>query len=211
MSKKSEGFHFRSFLSLLLFLIFSISALSGLILYLRPEGSLASWVGWKALGIDKKHWEGLHAIFVFTFVIVIFIHLGYNWKSLTAYWRNKKASRALPGKGWPVSGEFLLASAVVCLIFIGTICQWPPFTALVDLRTAIKSGRFAVALKPPQADTERLTIAELCVISGISEPQVLRNAAAKGIQIGSLSETLGEVAEKNHVTPEKLFGLLKVN
>ena len=90
MSKRSNGFHFRSFISLLLFLSFSFSAFSGLVLFLRPEGSLANWHGWSVLGMDKKQWEGVHAVLVLVFFIAALVHLIYNWKVLAANVRRKK-------------------------------------------------------------------------------------------------------------------------
>jgi hypothetical protein len=102
MSKRSNGFHFRNFTSLLLFLLFSICALSGLMLYLRPEGSLANWVGWSALGMDKKQWEGIHAVFVLVFSIAVLVHLIYNWKVLAANLRSKKTrlEKIFRAVGW---------------------------------------------------------------------------------------------------------------
>jgi len=40
----------------LLLLSFLASAISGVILFFRPEGSLARWIGWSVLALDKKQW-----------------------------------------------------------------------------------------------------------------------------------------------------------
>ena len=49
--------------------LFLAAAASGIVLFLRPEGSLASWAGWHVLGIDKKGWEGVHILSVIMFVV----------------------------------------------------------------------------------------------------------------------------------------------
>ena len=46
----------------MLLLSFLVSAVSGIILFVRPEGSLARWVGWSVLGLDKAQWEAVHIV-----------------------------------------------------------------------------------------------------------------------------------------------------
>jgi hypothetical protein len=211
MIQTVKAFRFRAFVTFLLTFSFLLSALSGIILFLRPEGSLANWVGWNILGVDKKQWEGIHAIFVFLFLLSGMVHFYLNLKPLLSYLRGKQCQLSVAAKSRTVSQEFIAVLVLVSLIFIGSLCQWSPFKAIVDLRSDIKSGRYVLTLKPPQADTERLTIAELCAVAGISKQQVLSNAESNGVQIGSLAETIDEVARKNRLTPEKVVLLLKGN
>ena len=69
MIRKANSFRFRAFTVFWLTFSFLLSVLSGAILFLRPEGSLATWTGWTALGLNKKQWEGVHAVFVLTLVV----------------------------------------------------------------------------------------------------------------------------------------------
>lgn len=211
MSKRSNGFHFRSFISLLLFLSFSFSAFSGLVLFLRPEGSLANWHGWSVLGLDKKQWEAMHAVLVLVFFITTLVHLTYNWKALVAYLRRKKARLAGMFDGVGMAWEFVAVLVLIVLIIAGTLLRWPLFLSVAKLRTAIKDGKYLNAVKPPAVNAEQLTVAELCVVSGISEQHALANASINGVQLSSLSETIEAVAKRNRLTPEKVFILLKGN
>jgi hypothetical protein len=211
MLKESNGFHFRSFISLLLFLSFSFSAFSGLVLFLRPEGSLADWHGWSVLGLDKKQWEGVHAVLVLVFFITTLVHLIYNWKALVAYLRRKKARFAGMFNGLGMGWELVAALVLIAVIIAGTLLRWPPFLAVAKLRTAIKDGKYLNAVKPPVVNAHQLTVAELCVVSGISEQHALANASVNGVQIRSSSETIEAVAKRNRLTPEKVFILLRGN
>jgi Domain of unknown function (DUF4405) len=57
-----QRFRFRSLVSFSAFFLFLAPALSGIAMYLRPEGSVARWTGWSLLGLDKRGWEELLVI-----------------------------------------------------------------------------------------------------------------------------------------------------
>ncbi|HUU05465.1 MAG TPA: DUF4405 domain-containing protein [Patescibacteria group bacterium] len=208
MINKEIAFRFRAFTAFWLTFSFLLSVLSGLILFLRPEGSLAAWTGWSALGLNKKQWEGVHTVFVFVLVISASIHLLYNWRTLTAYCRLKKKQFGMVFKGMAVFREFFAAALLTVLILIGTISEWLPCQWIIGWRGIFKSGSAVVTLAPPVADAGKLSLASLCALSGISEQRVLRNAGANGLQLRALSETLSEIAKKNGMSPEKIYGLL---
>lgn len=208
MFKKESIFRFRAFTAFWLTFSFLLSVLSGLILFLRPEGSLAAWTGWSALGLNKMQWEGVHTVFVFVLLISASIHLLYNWRVLTAYCRLKKEQFGMVFKGMAAFREFLAAALLTVLVLIGAIGEWLPCQWIVGWRGAFKSGSAVVTHAPPIADADKLSLAGLCALSGISEQRILRNAAANGLQLCALSETLSEIAKKNGMAPEKIYGLL---
>ena len=208
MITKANAFRFRAFTAFWLAFSFFLSVLSGLILFLRPEGSLAAWTAWTALGLNKKQWEGVHTVFVFVLLISASIHLLYNWRVLTAYCRQKKKQFGRVFKGMAAFRELFAAALLTVLVLIGTIGEWLPYQWLSGWRGAFKSGSALVTLTPPVADADKLSLAVLCALSGISEQRVLRNAGAKGLQLNALSETLSDIAKKNRMSPEKVYGLL---
>jgi hypothetical protein len=63
-SFRRKRFRWRPFASFGPLWSFVLSALAGIALYLRPEGSLASWSSWSMLGLDKNTWEGVHTLAV---------------------------------------------------------------------------------------------------------------------------------------------------
>ncbi len=209
MPSKSEVFRIRGFFTLLLFLSALVAAVSGIALYLRPEGSLARWVNWTWLGLDKSHWEAVHAAFVLLSLTAALIHLCYNWKPFTGYIKKKSALILPSGKRLPYIREWLAALAIASVVLIAAIAEWQPLALLIDLRTQIKDGKYSMSVRPPVVDADRLTIAQLCRIIGVSEQSALEKVRAHGISADDASMTLGTLARQHSLSPEALYQLLK--
>jgi hypothetical protein len=65
--------------------------LSGVILYIAPEGSLSRWIGWDVFGLTKKQWEYQHAMFSLLFVLFSIFHIfRINWGLLLSYFALEK-------------------------------------------------------------------------------------------------------------------------
>ncbi|MCR4410785.1 MAG: DUF4405 domain-containing protein, partial [Candidatus Saccharicenans sp.] len=82
---QGRPFKFKPFVSFLTVFSFLLLAFSGFILYIRPEGSLARWVGWRAIGLDKSSWETVHIVFCTLFLLAGIIHLVLNFKAIIIY------------------------------------------------------------------------------------------------------------------------------
>jgi hypothetical protein len=195
-------FHLRPFVSFLLLFSFLLSALSGVALFLRPEGSLAAWVGWSALGLDKKEWEGLHATAVVMLFLGAALHLALNWRPLLAYCRRGAAGRT---PAWREGGAALLLAV---LLLAGTLGKWLPMRRLIELRARFKGGAGLVRVAPPMADAESRTMAEWARFLGLDEARLLAAARAANLRVAGPGQTLAEVAERNGLSPEKVFRLL---
>ncbi len=194
-------FRWRAFASLFLALMFLLSAVSGILLFLRPEGSLAAWTGWSALGLDKKGWEALHAVSIFFFLICAVVHLANNWRALLAYCRRRQEQTAAGGRFRELAAALVLTG----LLLAGTLRQWPPLRWLVDWRGIFKSGTTIMEIAPPAANAEKLTLAGLCPLLGVEENELLDTASRQDLSVESLEQTLAEVAVRNGVSPEEVY------
>ncbi|MFO7692135.1 MAG: DUF4405 domain-containing protein [Vicinamibacterales bacterium] len=203
-----SAFRPRRFVANLLLLSFLVSAVSGVVLFLRPEGSLARWVGWSVAGLDKKHWEAVHIVGVGAFLLVALVHVWYNRRPLVAYVRERASATGWPGRVVAPTVELLAASAVMAAIVAGTLAEWQPGAAVMALRTAMRDGAFATVTPPPLADADRLTLAELCARESVPEPEALRNARVHGIAVPATSLSLGAIARANNRTPEAVYRAL---
>ncbi|MBN2345310.1 MAG: DUF4405 domain-containing protein [Candidatus Aminicenantes bacterium] len=198
------GFRWRVFVSLFLLLAFLLSAVSGGILFLRPEGSLAAWSGWSALGLDKKAWEGLHAVSVFFFLLGAVAHLAFHWRSLLAYCRGRGGQGRVPGR----LREFAAALVLAGLLLAGTLGKWPPLRWIVDLRAWLKGGAAVMETAPPADAAWKLTLAELCPLLGVDGTRLLEDARRRRLRVESLAQTLEEVARTNGLSPQQAYRLL---
>ncbi|MFB3852300.1 MAG: DUF4405 domain-containing protein [Vicinamibacterales bacterium] len=202
-----EPFRIRSFVTLVLLWSFAMTAVSGLVLFLRPEGSLARWVGWTVLGLDKKQWEAIHISFIVALMAASAVHIWYNRRPLLACVKRRVPAR----QSWAVlpAREFLAATALIAFMWCGTLVEWQPFSSIVDLRTAMKDGEMLAAVPPPLPEAEKLPVAEICRRLAIPEAQALLNAQSRGIVIADPSATIEAVAAKNHVSPENVYLALR--
>lgn len=201
-------FRWRAFVSFLLLFAFLLSALSGVILFLRPEGSLAAWSGWSVLGLEKKDWEALHAVAVILFFLGVIVHLSFNWRSLLAYCRGRTAQAAALLRGMGACRELFAALLLSGLLFAATLGRWFPARGILDLRTWFKGGAGVIRIMPPVADAGMRTLAELCPLLGMDESRLLAAARSAGIRVESPAQTLADVAKKNGLSPQEAYILL---
>ncbi len=199
---KKRNFRIRPFISFSILLSFLLLAFSGLMMYLRPEGSIASWTGWNILGIDKKGWEGIHTVFCVLFLVIAAIHLVLNWKPLLHYLSGRIAVK----RGFRF--EPAAAAALVLLVFIIAVLQLPPASNLMEWRSNIKDGTIVVKVQPPVPDFEKRTLKEISDFLGVSVDYILRILNVKGIKAAASDDSLEKIANQNNLSPQNLFGLI---
>jgi len=197
-TKKDQPFRFRRFFSLITALSFMLAALSGLILYLRPEGSLARWVGWQVLGLDKKQWEELHTVMVFVFVIVAFIHLIFNSKSLIQY------MKAAPFFLRRINVEIGYALGVVVLFFVLSIYNLPPASWIFQGRELFKDGEAVLKVSPPVPDADKRTVSELCSHNRLTIEQFDKRVKELKLTFDT-RKNWGQNAKLNKVSAQDLY------
>ena len=55
-------FRTRAFISLVLTFSALVMLVSGLVLYVMPEGRIAYWNDWRLLALDKEQWGAIHTL-----------------------------------------------------------------------------------------------------------------------------------------------------
>ena len=123
-AKKFHGKSFTSFISVLSFLIMSIS---GIFLYFAPPGRVALWSKWTFLFLTKEQWQAVHTILSLAFIIAAIFHIYFNWSILIGYIK-KKLQQGINKK------RELLWSTIFTLIITGlTIANIPPKIAITPI------------------------------------------------------------------------------
>ncbi|MBP1594807.1 MAG: hypothetical protein H6Q05_184 [Acidobacteria bacterium] len=209
MRVETKKFRFRSCNTLVVFLSFLAAVISGVALYLRPEGSLARWMGWELAGLDKKQWEAAHMGVVLLFMISSFLHIWYNFKALVFYLRGKAALVFSSGLRWPLILETTGAVAIVALVFTGAVALWTPFSNVVHLRNSLKDAKYSLVLSPPIMDADKLTVADFCRAAALDTDAAVRRATARGVVIEDLNMDIGRIAQINRMSPENLYQALR--
>ena len=200
MGKK---FNWRNFISLGLLLTFLVMAFSGIILYIAPEGSIARWIDWKVLGLNKNDWEAQHTLFSYLFFVIAVLHIfRINWGLLLTYFKMGL------GKFKP-SMEIIIAIIFVLILFFGTAGQFKAFTWVYDEGDLI-SDSWKNNSGIPVEEAEQISFAEFVKdVFHVKSDEVLENLVKQGIVVESESQLFYEIAEQNNLSPFELYEEIK--
>ena len=96
MSK--NPFNFRSFTAFIVTWAFLVATVTGVVLYIVPQGRIANWVDWQLLGLLKEDWGNIHLVFGAIFIAGGALHLYFNWKPFTNYLAERISGHLHPKK-----------------------------------------------------------------------------------------------------------------
>jgi hypothetical protein len=138
----------RRIVSVNMFLSFVVMSLTGLVLWIVPQGRVAHWADWRLLGLDKDQWGALHTTFMVLFLVGGIWHLVLNWRALTLYLKDRARRLRV------FTGEFNVA-LVLCVFFAaGTLAAWPPLTWVTDLGAWAQTSWERTLGSPPWGHAE---------------------------------------------------------
>lgn len=195
-------FSWRIFISFGLLLSFLMLLVSGVILYISPPGRVANWTDWRMLGLTKTGWNNQHVIFGFAFAVLSIFHVFFiNWKAFLSYLKTKTA------QGLKSPAE-LFSSLLLALLFgFGTFYAIQPFQAIIDFGNDVSASWEQRESQPPVPHAETMSLVELARQPGLGgDADTLKARLEKaGFTVGSIEETLGDIAIANGTTAEKLY------
>jgi magnesium-transporting ATPase (P-type) len=198
----NKKFKYKNFTSFTLLFSLLILILSGIAMYIRPEGSIANWVGWSFMGLSKNAWEGMHTLFCIFFIIFVILHLFFNWKIVMNY-LNGKLSKGLNSKK-----EFFSAVVLVSIFLITAVMQWPPLWKIPAWRADIKKGNNIITVRPPESEFEKKKLLEVASILNLSIEELVQKMINLNLVVDTdnpQNTTLLEIARSNKTTPEIIY------
>ena len=228
--RKSRGFRWRAFVALTVFLNALILAISGIVLYVAPAGRIAHATEWALLGLDKDQWETIHTVLSLVFVIIVFFHVKYNWRSLLAYLKDRVR------KVYSLQKELAVATALVLVVLVISIYNLPPAQQIMDLSENLndfwetrgtEAGYYVMSEEEAHADgtetagtettanvtTElrgygRLTVQEVAERAGISVETALERLRTYGID-ATPDENMLTLSGRSGYTPGELAAIVQ--
>lgn len=132
MEKNNKGFKWRGFATFLLALGMLVEIVSGIVLYITPPGRFANWTNWTFWGIDKHMWGAIHTVFGYLLLIIIALHLYFNWRVILHFTWNKLRHT------FNLKWELAIAVLIAVLVFAGTLWNVPPFSTVMDIGNEAK-------------------------------------------------------------------------
>jgi len=190
-----------SFFTLFGFLIMSVT---GLVLYVVPQGRIAYWVTWELLGMTKTEWGNIHIISSILFIIAGAFHIYFNWSILLNYFKKKAEA------GIRLKKELAISGIISLVIVVGALYSIPPVSYLLDLNEFIKdSWIVSDDYEPPFGHAEELSLRTFSAKMEIDPGRALDELKINGIDFQSTEQSLLEIAEANGVSPMDLYMLIK--
>jgi hypothetical protein len=194
----------RSFIAFLVTWAFVVLTVSGIVLYIVPQGRIAYWVQWSLLGLGKEAWGELHMLFGGVFIVTGFLHLYFNWKPFKNYLSARVAGHL------KLKRELLYSLLATFLIGALSVLQLPPASWVFDLNAQIKDSWVSgPEAEPPFGHAEELSLAGFAKRQGIALPAALQSLRAQGLTIDSERDSLTRIARANGVTPADVYVLIK--
>ena len=196
----NNKFNWQSFISIGLLLSFIVMLISGIVLYIAPEGSLSRWIGWDILNLSKKQWEYQHTIFSYLFILFSIFHVfKINWSYLISYFVVEKF-KMINLK------EIIVAVVITVLIFIGTLFNWSPFRNVIQFGNKI-SDSYAEDIEIPNIpDAEKLSLKNFAKeVFSISYSDLVSNLEKFNFDKVDENSTVIDFCNLNDITPEEFY------
>ena len=196
----NNKFNWQSFISIGLLLSFLIMLVSGIVLYIAPEGSLSRWIGWDILNLSKKQWEYQHTIFSYLFILFSIFHVfKINWSYLISYFVVEKF-KMINLK------EIIVAVVITVFIFMGTLFNWSPFKNVIQFGNKISDSYAEKVEIPNIPDAEKLSLKDFAEeVFNISYSDLVRSLKKFSFDKVDENSTVIDFCNLNDITPEEFY------
>ena len=177
---------------------------TGLVLFVVPQGRIAYWVEWTFLGLNKEQWGDIHVLALFLFVGAGIAHLYFNWKPLMGYLKDRAR------KSFTLRPELVVATVVGALFVVSGIIHLKPLSYILDADAAIKDSWVASPDdEPPFGHAELLTLKVFCKKTHIPLGEAMAALEAAGISDVGASKALVDIARANDLSPRDVYLAIK--
>lgn len=182
---------------------FLIMGVTGIILFLVPQGRIAYWTDWHLWGLSKVQWGAIHTLGMFLFLTAGGFHVWFNWRPLVKYFTGRAASGLKHGR------ELLIAGLISVLIVISGITPFPPLGWLLDFNDLVKdSWVTAPEFEPPFGHAEEVSLRTLAAKTDVPLTAALAELKEQGVKVPSAQMKVLDLARLNNTSPMALWALV---
>ena len=206
--KEKPVLYLRSFTAFMVTAAFTVMVVTGIVLFVVPQGRIANWVDWSLLGLGKEAWGDIHILFGLVFLIAGIAHLyPFNWKPFKHYLAERVAGRIdfkRPKR------EAVAALAVSGLLLAGGIAAVPPFDALYELNDwAKRAWVTSPEYEPPFGHAEELPLSSLARKTDMDLDRAMAELKARGIRFDGPRDRLDRIARANGLSAMDVYMLIQ--
>jgi hypothetical protein len=204
----------RRIISLTVLVSFLFLALSGIMLFLSPQGRVAYWAGWAMLGLSKEQWSSVHITYMVLFLVIGVWHIVLNWRPIVGYLKNRSKQIRV------FTPESSVAMGLALLFFVGPLLRIPPFAQFLDASDGIKAYWESTRGSPPWGHAEESRLDAFCrrvvdfqrwegegpVIVDCEAAMAALEAA--GLVVTGPEQRIIDIAEANRTTPQAVADII---
>lgn len=202
MSKRN--WNGRAFTSLCSLVSFILLCLTGIILYVEPQGRVAYWIKWHFITLEKDQWGNIHVYSGLLFLIAGGFHIYYNWKLLIKYVSGKIEST------FQYKRELILSGIILIWVAVSGIWSLPPLVYVSELGESIKSSWVTSSeLEPPFGHAELVSLQTFCKKQQIPLDQAMLELRSAGFIVDGPKSTLAEIAESKRTSGMSVYAVIK--
>ncbi len=190
----------RSLIAFLVTWAFVVLTVTGVVLYIVPQGRIAYWTHWSLAGLNKEQWAWVHMMFGGIFIVTGALHLYYNWKPFKKYLAERVKGEL------NLSRELVVSLMLTAVVVVLSIYNLPPASWIFALNDTIKSSWVtSPELEPPFGHAEEVSL------KGIAKRMRLDlDGAIEGLRRNNLrfdpGDSLDAIARNNSTTPMVIYG-----
>lgn len=179
---------------------FLIMGLTGIILYIVPQGRIAYWTDWRFIGLTKTQWGDIHTLGMFLFLTAGIFHIYFNWQPLIKYLSGRAEAGLKHGR------EMLIAALLLVVVVLGGATPFPPLSWLLEMRDAIKdSWVVSREYEPPFGHAELVSLKTLAFKTNVPLQEALAELKKQGLNIPSAEMEVAELAALNNLSPMAMW------
>jgi hypothetical protein len=182
---------------------FLVLTVTGIVLYIVPQGRVAYWVDWSLLGLEKTDWANVHMVFGGVFIAMGILHLYFNWKPFKKYLAARVSGHL------EVTRELVASIVISVLIIAGSIADVPPVSWVFDLNETVKATWVtSPEYEPPFGHAEEVSLKTLAKRTDLDLPAVVQTLRTQNIQFGDASDSIKSIAVANGMNPMQVYALI---
>jgi hypothetical protein len=193
----------RKMTSLTALLSFVLLFITIFVLYIVPQGRVAYWADWRLWGLTKTQWGNIHINTGLLFLLSIFLHIYYNWKSLLLYLKNKARRLRV------LTREFNAALLLTIIFALGTYLEFAPFSWILDLNTYFKDRGAAKYGEPPYGHAELSSLKTFASNTGLDLSASLQRLKQADIFFENQNQQIKDIARLNNISPQQVYQAMK--
>jgi hypothetical protein len=194
----------RAFIAFVVTWAFAILTVTGIVLYVVPQGRIAYWIHWSFLGLGKEQWGDLHMVFGGLFIATGIYHLYFNWKPFKKYLADRV-------KGHLQIKRELVGSLLLSLVIIMmSIYALPPVNWVFDLNDWLKAAWVkSPEMEPPFGHAEEVSLGGISKRMRIDLPVAMQALQKAGIRFEGAQQSLEKIALANNTTPMAVYAVIR--